>query len=288
MQGYPVTSRSPSFLTLEGPGRCRLALTAPFAALAGALLGVQAATELGLPPAVLVVTSSSALLAVVALQIALEPHIATRWGGSEGRWSPVVSYGWDALTGVLMGLPVVTFLGDASLATVGAALSFGAAYGYVMGFLLCGEGPLTLVRMVFEGGSGKRRSGHSYAQALAAQGRVREALEVYRRAMAADPRDPEPYFGISNLQHQYLHDPEGAVLTLRSALSRAQLTDGHAILALQRMAAIRGSQDRPQALAPDLARYLDRAPTGAAAAWARGALDRIKSDMRKPDASDPG
>lgn len=271
-----------SFSAALGPGtegRCQLALTTPFALLGGGLFGLQVAERTGLPAPAGVVVGALALLAFLAFQVAMSAPLADALGGPDGRWGPWVSYLWDAATGTVLGLPVVAVFGAPALPAVGAAVTFGAAYGYLAGSVLCGAGTESLVRLVLQGGAMRGAPPYAHARTLASQGRVREALEIYRRAMASDPRNPEPWFGVADLQYRFLSDPEGAVLTLRSALAQASLTEGHAIVALQRIAVIRASQGRPEAVAPDLARYLERRPEGKAADWARETLSGIKRQL---------
>lgn len=270
--------RSPG-LSLQGSARCQLAFTAPFAVIGGAMLGVRLSSEAGWSLPLMVVLSVLAMLAFVTAQMALEPVVVAVSGGPDGRWAGFASYLWDMLMGTVLGLPLTTLMDESSLAAVGLALGAGAVYGYVMGVLVCGEGAESLVRLVFEGTGGPARPRHSYALSLAVQGRTREAIEVYRAALAQDPRDGEAHLGLASIQHRFLHDPEGAILTLRSALRQARLTEGHVIVAFQRIAAIRAQQGRPEALAPDLARYLEKNSRGPAADWARTHLARIKSGL---------
>jgi hypothetical protein len=96
-----------------------------------------------------------------------------------------------------------------------------------------------------------------------------------------DPKDVEAYLGLASIQHRFLHDSDGAILTMRTALRQATMTEGHTIVVFQRMAAIRGEQNRPEALAPDLARYLDKKSRGPAADWARANLTRIKGGVHE-------
>lgn len=272
--------RTPSpGITLQGPARCQMAFTAPFAVLGGGIGGVHLASAMGWPYPLAIATGVLGMLAFVWLQMVLEPIVVGAVGGPDGRWAGLASYLWDAAMGAVLGLPLTTLMDASSLGAVGLALGAGAAYGYVMGFIVCGEGAESLVRLVFEGTGGPPRPRHSYALALAVQGRTREAMEVYRAALARDPKDGEAHLGLASIQHRFLHDPEGAILTLRSALTQASLTEGHVIVVFQRIAAIRSEQGRPQALAPDLARYLDRKARGPAADWARSHLARIKSGM---------
>lgn len=272
--------RNPSpEMALQGSARCQLAFTAPFAVLGGGIAGVHLASATGWPYPVSVVAGIAGMLGFVWIQMVLEPVVVGIIGGPDGRWSELASYLWDAAMGTILGLPLTMLMDESSLAVIGLALGAGAAYGYVMGYIVCGEGAESLVRLVFEGTGGPPRPRHSYALTLAVQGRTREAIEVYRAALARDPRDGEAHLGLASLQHRYLHDAEGAVLTLRSALRQASLGEGQIIVAFQRIAVIRAEQGRPEALAPDLARYLDRKTRGPAADWARANLARIKSGM---------
>jgi len=261
---------------LEGPSRCQLAFTAPFALLAGGLYGAAAARLTRTPAEIGVPLGAIAFLFFAAIQIGSGPWAAERFGGKDGRWGSVASYLWDALMGAVLGLPLVSTVGEPTLAGIGAALTAGGVYGWLMGFVVCGQGAETLVRIVFEGAGGHPRPRHSYATALALQGRTRAAVEVYQEALSYDPKDVEAYLGLASIQHRFLHDSDGAILTLRTALRQATMTEGHTIVVFQRLAAIRGEQNRPEALAPDLARYLDKKGRGPAADWARANLTRIK------------
>jgi hypothetical protein len=273
--------RRPSLaFPIRGPARCELAFTAPFAALGGGLYGVEVAPWIGVPAPVASIVAATALVGFVAFQITLEPWAVFRFGGADGRWGPLVAYLWDAVTGTAVGLPLVAVLDFPAGTGVGAAVSVGAAYGYVMGFVVCGEGAEFAVRTLFGGGGGRHRPQHSYAQALEQQGRLDEALAVYREARAADAGDPAPGLAMARIL-QRKGDAAGAVDALRETLTSTELTPEQEVLTLRRMADLWTGLDRQEAMAPELARYLERSPGGPGAEWARRELADIKSMLAR-------
>lgn len=280
-------NRRPSLgALLQGSARCELFFTAPFAALGGGLYGVELARTGGLPWLPTATASGLALVAFVAFQLSMEPWVVARLGGREGRWGPLVAYFWDVATGTVVGLPLVAVLGAPTLPGVGAAVTAGALYGYVMGFVVCGEGAEVAVRTLLTGGGIRRRPDHSMAQALEQRGELAGALETYRNAQRADPRDPTPYLGAARVLERLGRSRE-AVETLRDALARAHLDPAQEVLLLQRMASLWEGAGRPEAVAPDLARYLERAPEGPAAPWARAELAALKDEMARRMGREP-
>lgn len=265
---------------LRGPGRCQLAFTAPFALLAGGLFGHAVAPAAEIPPAVAVPLGAAAFLIFVALQIGLEPWAAEQFGGSDGRWGPLAAYLWDAAMGAVLGFPLASALGASALAGIGAALTAGAVYGWLMAFVVCGEGAELAVRALFEGGGIRRRSEHSQAQALEQRGDWVAALGAWRQAGREDPTDPAPYFALARIHLRLGRSPH-AVEVLRDAFARAELSHVEEVRALQWIVDARERQGNRAAAAPDLARYLERNPNGPAAAWARGELAAIKDDLAR-------
>jgi len=167
----------------------------------------------------------------VAFQVTLEPRVVARFGGRDGRWGALVAYLWDVATGAVVGFPLVAVLGAPTLPGVGAAVSAGAVYGYVMGFVACGEGAELAVRTLFGGGGIRHRPDHSYAQTLEQRGELEGALAAYRQALRDDPTDPLPYLGTARILERKGEATRG-VETLREALARAALTPQQEVLVL--------------------------------------------------------
>lgn len=98
--------RRPSLPALVGgPARCEFLFTAPFAALGGALYGIDLAGSAGAPPLSAAAVCAVALVVFVALQVSLEPLAVARFGGPDGRWGALVAYLWDVATGAVVGFP---------------------------------------------------------------------------------------------------------------------------------------------------------------------------------------
>ena len=282
----------PSLLPfLGGPVRCELLFTAPFSLLAGGLLGFHQAAALGLGRNLAAVGGGVGLTVLVAVQIAMEPLVVERLGGRDGRWGLLVAYLWDALTGAVVGFPLAVALGAPVVPGVGAALSAGAAYGFVMGHLVCGEGPAVVARALLGGTGIKRAPEHSRAQTLEAQGRWSEALAAYAAARLAHPRDPLPYLAQARILARRGDDQE-ALEVLGAARNRAGLSAQQEVLVLQRMTELCAELGCRERMAPELARYVDASPTAPGAAWARAELQDIKDEIARglelpPPASDP-
>lgn len=262
----------------RGPALCELAVTAPFALLAGGLGGWEVAPTLGVPAAAAAAGGSLALTAFVGVQLALEPAVVDRFGGRDGRWGAAAAYAWDVVTGTVVGWPLAWVLGAPALPGVGLALTAGAAYGFVMGYVLCGGAAETAVRGLLEGTGIRPRPDHSRAQALEARGEWEAAEAEYDRARAADPRDPLPYLGLARVLARR-GDLARAAGTLREALAGAELSPEQRVLTLHRLVEIREAQGRRIGAAPDLARYLDAHPDGPGAGWARSELDAMKAEL---------
>jgi hypothetical protein len=270
----PTLSSLPSLF--DARARCELGFTAPFALLAGGLYGYQ--LDRGV---VFVAACALALTGFVALQLGLEPAVVSRFGGTRGQWGSAVAFVWDGVTGAVMGLPVLWVVGLPAGPAVGAAASFGAFYGWLMGFVVCGDAPEAVVRMLFEGGGRLRTSDHSYAQSLEARGESEAAANQYRQAIVGTPLDPAPYLALARLQQRDLRRPADAIITLRSALAEARLEPRQEMLILRRMVDVFAGMGRPFGGAPDLARYLEHKPDGFAAAWAADTLADMKEHMAR-------
>ena len=262
----------------RGPARCELAVTAPFAMLGGGVWGYAAAPQLGLARLLTTAAGSLALLAFVVAQIALEPRVVRRFGGPDERWGGVVAYVWDLVTGSVVSLPFALGLGASAAPGVGIAFAAGAVYSWLMGSVVCGDGPELAVKLLLQGGGIRWRPDHSLAQALEARGEWNAACHAYREANRRDARDPIPYLAMARILSRQ-RNPAAAVEALRDALHRAELSPEQEVLVLQRIVEIREDQGRRAAAAPDLARYLERSPDGRGAPWARRELDEIKKGL---------
>jgi len=240
--------------------------------------GWAAAPGLGLPRFPTTAAGALALLAFVVAQIALEPRVVRRFGGPDERWGALVAYLWDGVTGSVVGLPLALGLGASAAPGVGMALTAGAVYSWLMGSVVCGDGPELAVKLLFQGAGIRWRPDHSQAQALEARGEWNAAYRAYREANRRDARDPVPYLAMARILSRQ-RSPAAAVEALREALHRAELSPEQEVLALQRIVEIREDQGRWAAAAPDLVRYLDRSPHGRGAAWARSELDSIKQSL---------
>lgn len=174
----------------------------------------------------------------------------------------------------------MTFLGASTLPGVGTAVSAGAVYGYVMGFVVCGDGAEMAVRALYGGGGIRHRPDHSHAQTLEQRGELEGALAAYRRALRDDPTDLLPYLGAARVLERKGEAKQG-VEALREALARARLSPQQEVLVLQRLASLWEEVGRREGAAPDLARYLEAHPDGPGAPWARRELADIKAALAR-------
>lgn len=260
--------------------RCEFMFAAPFAFGAGGLYGRDLAGEAGLPAGPTILACAVALTLFVGVQLALEPWAVEALGGPTRSWSPAVAAGWDGLTGVLVGTPVLAVLDTPPGAGVALAAAVGSVYALAMGWLICRDGPGSLALFVLTGGSRPVAPDGSHALALEARGDAAGARSAWRRMQEADPADPAPYFALARL-HVELGEAgrHAAVAELRGVLDAARATGAHRTHAVRRIVELRLEADELAAAAPDLARYLDRYPDDDGAPWALGVLGDIKRQI---------
>ncbi len=76
------------------------------------------------------------------------------------------------------------------------------------------------------------------ARALLAQGEYEQAVAAFRDAAAGDPLNRLPYVEISKIQREHLHDPQGAVETLRGAIEGQEWQVNDAAFLMFRLAEV--------------------------------------------------
>lgn len=263
--------------------RCRLALTVPFAVLGGFTWGFFSAPQLGITerlPWSLVGAAGFGLFMYLEQRLfPLVRTLARRLGADVAApliWEGLVVGGLFFLLTDVMGAPVVP--------AVTTAVGLGAAYAWSMEFVLCGEGAGRVMSFLSgtTRGAGPRRPDHSYADSLAARGEIEAAIETHWQSIERDPGDVVPYLRIARLLHREKGRSRDAASVLRRAVRDAEVDERQdAFLVRSLYEACHDSDRGARSAAPDLARYLERRPDGAAADWARRELADIKEELQR-------
>ena len=109
--------------------------------------------------------------------------------------------------------------------------------------------------MAMWGATTPHRAEYSQAQALAAQGRYREAADAYEIAAAESEGDPTPYIAIARILRDHLADYQSAAAWFRRARRDAVLTAGQELLVSQELIELyRERLGEPRRAIPELAR----------------------------------
>jgi hypothetical protein len=259
--------------------RLRLMVGMPFAAIAGLAWGVFAAPSLvgGVPFWAAVGSASFSLFMYVQQRLIgpvgrLVDHLLPRAGGLAGL-------AWEGLSVGALLLLLTRGLGAPLVPAVGTALGLGAFYLVVSEYLIHG-GAGSHLALLFQGGasgSGRRgREGFSYAESLVMRGRVDEAIEVYRDAIARDPKRVAPYLRLSALRVGEGAFEEG-VRVLRAARDRARLGREEEAVVVRRIHAIcERHLGAPEHAREDLEWLVERQRMSEQAAWARRELRALR------------
>ena len=128
---------------------------------------------------------------------------------------------------------------------------------------------------------------YSAAQALAAQGRYKEAVAAYELAAAESGGDPEPYVAVARILRDHLRDFEGAASWFRRARRDATLTPGLQLLVAQELIELYTAHLRqPQRAIPELARIPGLVPGTPQAAAAERQMAALRATVRDDEAPD--
>lgn len=261
--------------------RCRSLVALPFSALAGLVWGTLSAPALAGSPLAWGALGAFSFSFLMWLEQRVVPPLAeaaarSRPGGSSfpaGFWESAVVGGFMYLITSVLGAPVVP--------AVGTALGVGAAYAFVVEYLLCGSAASGIATLL-QGASGswtRASDGHSRADALVQQGRWDEAEALYLEALRARPRDAHTYVRLARL-HVTRGAPQDAVETLRRAVRRADMSaaeEGFVVRQIYEVCATKLKDARRAH--EDVAALLERRPEGPHVLWAESAL--------RPDEDEP-
>ncbi|NJD19896.1 MAG: tetratricopeptide repeat protein [Gemmatimonadetes bacterium] len=130
------------------------------------------------------------------------------------------------------------------------------------------------------GRSTPRQKEHSRAEALVAQGRYQEAVDVFEMAVAEDPSDGAAYLRIARIYRDHLAKPEAAARWFRRALREATLPAGQAGLARKELVELFAHRlGTPERALPDLARIAEDLAGTPEGEWASVQIREIKARM---------
>lgn len=261
--------------------RCRAAIGIPFAAIAGVAWGGFASTSLVGGPLLWASVGAVSFSLFIYLELKLIGPIgqlvSRLWptvGGLAGlAWETVVVGGLFYFVTRVLGAPVIP--------AAGTALGLGAMYAVAMEYLVCGSAASDLVLLVNGAASGagaRARLGLSRAEALAQQGRIGDARELYLDAIDLHPHRVEPYLGLSALAARE-GDHESALELLRDAVSQARLGEEEDAFLVRRIwetCTVRLGD--PRRAIPDLEGLIDRQRRTEHATWARWRLRELREE----------
>jgi len=156
----------------------------------------------------------------------------------------------------------------AALASLGLMLGMSGGAGGVWNWLMASGASTPAVEQF------------SYQDALVMQGRVADALASYEAVIAEDPAQVTARMRAAEL---YLREPrnvERAVALLKEAQHVPDISAGEDVYLSNRIAdLLAGPLNKPGAALVELRRLIERYPTLPAAAHARDAIARIKSEL---------
>jgi tetratricopeptide (TPR) repeat protein len=130
------------------------------------------------------------------------------------------------------------------------------------------------------GGTTPPRREYSAAQALAAQGRYREAVDAYEIAAAESGGDPAPYLAVARIQRDHLRDFHASAEWFRRARRDARLSRGQDLLVAQELVELYTNRlADPSRAIPELARIVRLAPDGPQGEAAARRLAELRSEV---------
>jgi tetratricopeptide (TPR) repeat protein len=123
------------------------------------------------------------------------------------------------------------------------------------------------------------RREYSAAQALAARGLYREAVDAYEVAAAESEGDPEPYLAVARILRDHLRDFEASAGWFRRARRDAHLTRGQELLVAQELVELYTTRlGEPGRAIPELARIVQLEPNGPQGQAAARRLAELRSE----------
>jgi tetratricopeptide (TPR) repeat protein len=148
---------------------------------------------------------------------------------------------------------------------------------FVFGFAISRLAGWAAGRLHHPGGSGSARREYSQPEAMAAQGRHREAVAFFELAASENPDDPAPYLRAARIYRDSLAEPEEALRCFRHAREARGVTDAQwRAVTRELVELIRGPLGQPGRAAPELARLAERGAGTEDGAWAIRELAEVK------------
>lgn len=145
-----------------------------------------------------------------------------------------------------------------------------------------GAGGLAARYTGLRGGTTPPRREYSAAQALAARGLYREAVDAYEVAAAESAGDPEPYLAIARILRDQLRDFEASAAWFRRARRDARLTRGQELLVAQELVELYTTRlGEPARAIPELARIAQLEPNGPQGQAAARRLAELRSQSER-------
>ena len=264
-----------------GRNRCQFLFTLPISVTVGALYGYEVASQQGWEATFGVFGGMGGLTIFVYLQLLLEPGVVGWFAGDSGRFDTLVAFVWDAVTGAVVGLPLFWYLGVEPLPAFAAAATMGAAYGYVMGWVVCGEGVDVMTSTVLGGGPGRqRKADYSQIETLEARGDYESARVAYQKILDADPAQLTVAIRQARLMSGKMDQPKEAVALIRRTLGLRKHAPRNWAFAVRMITEICATKLGSELIAlPDFARFLEAHPEGPDAEWARQRMAGMKESI---------
>jgi len=123
---------------------------------------------------------------------------------------------------------------------------------------------------------------HSRAEALAARGHLREAVELLAEAVEGEPASPGPYLRAARILRDELGELEEAAAWFRRALRDAAFLPGRDRLVRRELVELYiHRMKEPRRAAPELARMREESAGTEEGAWAERELEEVKRRMRE-------
>lgn len=183
-------------------------------------------------------------------------------GGLAG-WALGARYGWPLLPAVVVG----AIMGR--LAITGSLLLLIEAAGRLGGLVYAPSGAST-----------PARAQYSRAAALAARGRLDEALTAYLAHVADHPADPVPYLRLARLFREQMGDPAEAIRWFRAARDAEGADEDVARLATREIIeTFTNRLGETGRAVPELARLTERFPESPDGRWAAARLRELKAEL---------
>ena len=267
--------------------RCRTMLATPFAAIGGIAWGVLSSEALGVgSPLFWGGLGGFSFAFLIYLELLLVPPLAALAERIWPRSGMLTALLWEGLVIGGLAFLLTSVLGAPTVPAIGTAFGIGAAYTFVMEYVLCGSAAADITSLVW----GSRRGGppvrdrYSNAEALMHQSRFEEAEAIYREAITSDPRVGSPYLGLARaLSGKGAY--EDALYALRTGLTTADVPYEQAAFFVRQIAELCAVRlGRPAEAVEDLDALLSLRADGPHAEWARRELGYIERGVETESA----